>query len=108
MTEDIYQHGLDKMMEYAPKDHPNVASHQKLVDDLKDLAPDLPKYIVEFAFGQIYDRPDLTKQEQALVTISSLVTLGAEPQIELHVNTGLNVGLTTSSGNQDVYGAEDA
>ena len=41
MSNDRYQHGLDKMMEYAPKGHPNVASHQKLVDDLKDLAPDL-------------------------------------------------------------------
>ncbi|MFE7711399.1 carboxymuconolactone decarboxylase family protein [Streptomyces sp. NPDC057486] len=94
MTTDRYQHGLDKMMEYTPKGNSGAASHLKLADDLKDIAPDVPRYMVEFAFGDIYARPGLSKKEQALVTISSLVTLGTEPQIELHINTGLTVGLT--------------
>ena len=34
MTTDLYQRGLDKIMEYAPKDHPTVASHQKIVEML--------------------------------------------------------------------------
>jgi alkylhydroperoxidase/carboxymuconolactone decarboxylase family protein YurZ len=28
------------------------------------------------------------------VTISTLVALGTEPQLKLHINTGFNVGLT--------------
>jgi 4-carboxymuconolactone decarboxylase len=35
----------------------------------------------------------LTQQEQTLVTISTLVALGTEPQLKLHINTGFNVGL---------------
>lgn len=94
MTTDRYQQGLEKMMEFQPASDSDVSSHVKLVDDLKDLAPELPQYIVEFAFGDIYTRSALTKKEQVLVTISSLVALGAEPQIELHINSGLNVGVT--------------
>ncbi|MFE4419136.1 carboxymuconolactone decarboxylase family protein [Streptomyces sp. NPDC056817] len=94
MATDRYQHGLDKMMEYMPKGDSGAASHLKLADDLKDIAPDVTRYMVEFAFGDIYARPGLTKQEQALVTISSLVTLGTEPQLELHIDTGLTVGLS--------------
>ncbi|MGV9867703.1 carboxymuconolactone decarboxylase family protein [Rhodococcus koreensis] len=57
--------------------------------------------MVEFAFGDIYTREGMTKKEQSLVTISSLVTLGTDPQIELHVNTALTVGLTK----EDIVGA---
>ena len=29
-----------------------------------------------------------------MVTIASLVTLGTEPQLELHINVGITIGLT--------------
>lgn len=82
------------MMEYNSAGNPDGSSHLKLHEDMKDIAPDVCRYMVEFAFGDIYTRSSLTKEEQALTTISSLVTLGVEPQIELHINTGLTVGLT--------------
>jgi 4-carboxymuconolactone decarboxylase len=53
------------------------------------------RYVVEFAYGEIYQRPVLDLRQRQLVTISALTTLGgAEPQLEVHVNAGLNVGLT--------------
>src|SRR5690606_262722 len=60
----------------------------------KELDPELPDYIVSFAFGDIYSRTALTQQEQTMVTISTLVALGTEPQLKLHINVGFNVGLT--------------
>jgi len=92
MTTDRYQRGLAKMMEYTPPG--GSASHQQIADELQNLAPDVPRYMVEFAFGDIYSRPGLTKQEQAFVTVASLVTLGTDPQVELHINTAITVGLT--------------
>lgn len=45
--------------------------------------------------GEIYRRPGLDLRQRQLLTISALTTLGgAEPQLEVHVNAGLNVGLT--------------
>ncbi|WP_322049428.1 carboxymuconolactone decarboxylase family protein [Paraburkholderia sp. J67] len=94
MSTDNYQRGLKKMMEYAAPGDPNVLTHSKITEDLKDIAPDVSRYMVEFAFGEIYTRPGLTKREQALVTIASLTTLGTEPEIELHIHTGLTAGLS--------------
>lgn len=62
-------------------------------ESFKDIAPDLSKYVVEFAFGDIYARPGLDNKQKVLTTISSLVSQGM-PQIEIHINSGLNVGLT--------------
>jgi len=94
MTTERFQRGLDKMMEYQPHGNPDISSHTKLIEFYQDLAPDLPNLIVEFPFGDIYSRPALDNHQQALVTIAGLTALGTEPQLELHINTGFNVGLT--------------
>ncbi|MFE4121926.1 carboxymuconolactone decarboxylase family protein [Priestia sp. YIM B13486] len=93
MAQDSYQKGLDKLMEYTLTSNDDISTHLKITEDLKDLAPDVGKYIIEFAYGDIYSRPGLTNKQRALVTISSLVTQGTEPQLELHLNTGLTAGL---------------
>jgi 4-carboxymuconolactone decarboxylase len=68
---------------------------EQVVERLQDVAPDLGRYVVEFAYGDIYSRPVLDLRQRQLVTISALTTLGgAEPQLEVHVNAGLNVGLS--------------
>jgi 4-carboxymuconolactone decarboxylase len=94
MATDRYQRGLDRMMELVSTEHANTFDHVKLVESYKDLDPDLSDYIVSFAFGDIYSRTALTQQEQTMVTISTLVALGTEPQLKLHMNVGFNVGLT--------------
>ncbi|WP_393960021.1 carboxymuconolactone decarboxylase family protein [Priestia megaterium] len=93
MAQDSYQKGLDKLMEYTLTSNDDISTHLKITEDLKNLAPDVGKYIIEFAYGDIYSRPGLTNKQRALVTISSLVTQGTEPQLELHLNTGLTAGL---------------
>jgi 4-carboxymuconolactone decarboxylase len=68
---------------------------QRVIESLQAVAPDLGRYVVEFAFGDIYSRPVLDRRQRQLVTISALTTLGgAEPQLEVHVNAALNVGLS--------------
>lgn len=94
MVSDRYQRGLDRMMELVSTEHTNTFDHAQLVESYKTLDADLPDYIVSFAFGDIYSRTSLTQQEQTLVTIATLVALGTEPQLKLHINTGFNVGLT--------------
>ncbi len=70
----------------------------KVADNLlrayEDVAPDFTRYLVEFAFGEIYARPgDLRHRE--LVAIASLATMGGcDPQLETHVHGAFNAGLT--------------
>jgi 4-carboxymuconolactone decarboxylase len=91
-----HERGMRKLMEYALPEGSGAPTHLKIAEDLRDIAPDVGKYIVDFGYGEIYSRPGLTNQQRALITIASLVTQGTEREIELHVNTGLAAGLTST------------
>ena len=68
---------------------------QAVVDSLADVSPELGRQIVAWGFGEIYSRPQLKPRDRQLVTIGMLTALGGcEPQLRVHVNTSLNVGLT--------------
>ena len=68
---------------------------ENVIKSLEDIAPDLGKFIVEFAFGDIYTRGGLTKGEREMITLSSLLTAGGcEPQLKVHINGALNVGIS--------------
>lgn len=68
---------------------------QKVVDALADVAPDFARYLLEFPFGDIYSRPGLDLRAREIATIAALTALGnAAPQLEVHIEAGLNVGLT--------------
>jgi len=65
-----------------------------VIASLDGIAPDLGKYIIEFAFGDVYCRDGLSLQEREIITITSLLTAGGcEPQLEVHINGSLNVGI---------------
>ncbi|MEJ1117669.1 carboxymuconolactone decarboxylase family protein [Phyllobacterium sp. CCNWLW109] len=62
---------------------------------LADIAPDFARYILEFPFGDIYSRPGLDLRAREIATIGALTALGnASPQLKVHVEAGLNVGLS--------------
>lgn len=68
---------------------------ENVIKSLEDIVPDLGKFIVEFAFGDIYTREGLTTEEREMITLSSLLTAGGcEPQLEVHINGALNVGIS--------------
>ena len=68
---------------------------ENVIKSLEDIAPDLGKFIIEFAFGDIYTRQELTTEEREMITLSSLLTAGGcEPQLEVHINGALNVGIS--------------
>ncbi|MGW5458014.1 carboxymuconolactone decarboxylase family protein [Streptomyces sp. NPDC003996] len=68
---------------------------QRVIDSLADISPELGHQIVAWGFGEIYDRPGLPPSDRQLVTLGMLTALGGcEPQLEVHVNAALNVGLT--------------
>ena len=84
-----FERGLKKLSEVDG----NAGEH--VIEALNDIAPDLGKYIVEFAFGDIYCRENLNLQEREMITLSSLMTLGGcENQLDVHINGALNVGVT--------------
>ena len=68
---------------------------KKVMESLADIAPDLGRFIIEFAFGDIYSREGLSLQEREIITITSLLTQGGcEAQLDVHINGSLNVGIS--------------
>jgi len=68
---------------------------RRVIDSLADVSPELGHQVVAWGFGEVYDRPGLPPRDRQLVTLGMLTALGGcEPQLEVHVNAALNVGLT--------------
>lgn len=68
---------------------------EKVIDALADIAPDFATYLFEFPFGDIYSRPGLDLRAREIATIAALAAMGnATPQLKVHIEAGLNVGLT--------------
>jgi 4-carboxymuconolactone decarboxylase len=67
----------------------------KVIEALADIAPELGHQVVAWGFGEIYSRPGLEPRDRQLVTLGMLTALGGcEPQLDVHINAALNVGLT--------------
>lgn len=66
----------------------------RVVQALEDVSPALGEQVM-IGFGEIYARPQLSPRDRQLVTLGMLTALGGcEPQLEVHVNAALNVGLS--------------
>jgi 4-carboxymuconolactone decarboxylase len=84
-----YERGLRKLEEIDGR------AGTKVVECLKNVAPDFARYLVEFPFGDIYSRPGLDIKSREIATIAALTAMGnAAPQLKVHISAGLNVGLT--------------
>jgi 4-carboxymuconolactone decarboxylase len=84
-----YEHGLRVLCEIDGE------AGQRVVDALADISPELGHQVVAWAFGEMYARPALPPRDRQLLTLGMLTALGgAEPQLEVHINAALNVGLS--------------
>src|SRR4051794_33848632 len=71
------------------------AAGANVIAALGDISPELGHQVVAWGFGEIYSRAELAPRDRQLVTLGMLTALGGcEPQLEVHVNAALNVGLT--------------
>src|SRR5687768_17570371 len=66
---------------------------EKVIENLKDISPDLGTYIIEYAFGDIYSRDGLDLKSKEIAVVAALTALGnAQPQLKVHINGALNTG----------------
>nr|WP_236692852.1 carboxymuconolactone decarboxylase family protein [Aneurinibacillus tyrosinisolvens] len=66
-----------------------------VLESLDSIAPKLGENIIGFTFGEIYCRTALDLKQRQLVTLGSLTAQGdCAPQLNVHINTAFNVGLT--------------
>lgn len=89
MADDRYRRGWKKLKEIDGE------AGERVIESLKDIAPDLGRYTIEFPFGDVYSRPGLDLRSREIVTVAALTALGnAQPQLKVHIHGALNVGCT--------------
>jgi 4-carboxymuconolactone decarboxylase len=68
---------------------------QGVLNSLKDLAPEMAKALIEFAYGDVYSRPGLDRKSRQIATVAALTAMGnAKPQLKFHIGAALNIGVT--------------
>ncbi|MBP1206929.1 4-carboxymuconolactone decarboxylase [Duganella sp. 1411] len=87
MNNERYDRGLAKLKEI------DGLAGEKVIDSLKDIAPDFARLLIEFPFGDIYSRPGLDLKVRELAVVAALTALGnAAPQLKVHIHGARNVG----------------
>ncbi|MEJ2890290.1 carboxymuconolactone decarboxylase family protein [Actinomycetospora aeridis] len=59
-----------------------------------DLAPKLQELNTEVLFGDVWERPELSKRDRSLITVASLVSQYRSEQLGFHLNRALENGVT--------------
>lgn len=68
---------------------------EAVLENLRDIAPDFARYLIEFQFGDIYARPGLDLKSREIAVVAALTALGnASPQLKVHIAAALHVGCT--------------
>jgi 4-carboxymuconolactone decarboxylase len=63
-------------------------------DLLGDIAPQLLELTEKVLFGDVWERPGLSKRDRSLITVSALIALNRTQQLPFHLERALANGLT--------------
>ena len=63
-------------------------------DLLDDIAPKLLELTEKVLFGDVWERPGLSKRDRSLITVSALIALNRTQQLPFHLERALANGLT--------------
>jgi 4-carboxymuconolactone decarboxylase len=64
---------------------------QKMIGDFAPTLVDLTDRVL---FGEVWERPQLSKRDRSLATVAALVALNRPDQLRFHLNRALENGLT--------------
>jgi 4-carboxymuconolactone decarboxylase len=71
----------------APKD-------QRVGDTERGVAPRMAELTKELLYGEIWERPGLSKRDRSLATVAALVATYRLEQIGMHIRRALDNGVT--------------
>lgn len=88
MTDERYDRGLERLRELAGE------TGVRVMDGLREVAPELERYVVSFGYGEVYREGPLDDRTRQLTAIAALAAMGgADPQVEYHVEIALARGV---------------
>ena len=63
-------------------------------DAVRATVPDLIGYTEKWLFGEVWERPQLSKRDRSLIVVATLIALGREKQLVGHLERALQNGLS--------------
>ena len=85
-----YHKGLETRREVLGKEHVDRAQA-----NLSEFNAPFQEFITRYAWGEIWERPGLTRRDRSLITLAMLVALNREPEFRMHIRAALKNGVTT-------------
>ncbi|HTA06877.1 MAG TPA: 4-carboxymuconolactone decarboxylase [Streptosporangiaceae bacterium] len=81
--------GLETRREVLGEEHVDraVAATTEFTADFQD-------FITRYAWGEVWNRPGLSRPERSMITVAMLAALGRDEELALHVKAGIRNGLT--------------
>lgn len=68
----------------------------KSIANVNAFNSDFQTFITDYAWGEIWTRPGLTKAQRSMITISMLVALNRPVELKMHLRAAINNGLTVN------------
>ena len=81
--------GLETRREVLGDEHVDRA-----VAATTDFTADFQDFITRYAWGEVWNRPGLSRPERSMITVAMLAALGRDEELALHVKAGIRNGLT--------------
>lgn len=88
MTDDRYEQGMRVRREVHGDEHVDAATARAT-----DLTREFQELLTRYAWGEIWTRPGLDRRTRSLITISAMVALGRERELELHLRSARRIGV---------------
>lgn len=71
----------------------HVDRAQARLTEFNDLFQD---FITRYAWGEVWNRPGLSRPERSMITLAMLAALGRDEELAMHVRAGIRNGLTAA------------
>jgi 4-carboxymuconolactone decarboxylase len=68
----------------------------RAVANTTDFTAAFQDFITRYAWGELWNRPGLSRADRSIITIAMLAALGRDAELELHLRAGLRNGLSSA------------
>ena len=89
MADETYERGMEVRREVLGDDHVDRA-----IRSTTELTEEFQSFITRYAWGEIWSRPGLDRRTRSCITLTALVALHRDEELELHLRAALRNGLT--------------
>ena len=67
---------------------------ERAIERTTPFTADFQDLITRYAWGEVWARPGLDRRTRSCITLATLIALGREEELAMHVRAALRVGLT--------------